>query len=93
MERLRVDITYHMNDAEYGIKGNIEPNRYSSFISEYLQTKIGGEVDKSVAEDLSSYDITIFLDLKDDLYTIESNTGNRELTDGILLDIINREGN
>lgn len=60
-------------------------------ISTYIQDCcIGRGVDESNANEHDEYRIVIGLELSDDSWGITSNTGNKGLTTGILMDVIKR---
>lgn len=64
---------------------NIKSERLSDVLSDVLQCQVGAVPDNSDAHKRHLYEIEIIIDLSFDDITIQSNTGNKGLTAGILM--------
>ncbi|MBI4160726.1 MAG: hypothetical protein HY506_02350 [Candidatus Yanofskybacteria bacterium] len=73
-------------------KTRIETNAKRETVGEVLESwiycQIGMGDDKREPNDMVEYQITIGLDLTDDSFTTESNTGNAALTCGMIMSIL-----
>ena len=91
MSDLHIDITYPIDKPEkYKIKSNIRKEMLSDMLCELVHAQTGQGEDKSKAKELKVYKIHIDLDLNYDDFHIKSNTGNKGLTLGIIMDVIRR---
>jgi hypothetical protein len=91
MSDLYINITYPVNKPdEYKIESNIREELLSDMLCELIQSQIGTEEDKRKAKKRKIYHIRIDLDLNYDEFEITSDTGNKGLTTGIVMDVIAR---
>jgi hypothetical protein len=82
-----VDISFDINNSDKTvIKTNIkEKEGIEEALSDFIRTQIGARKDESEPNKYDTYSIKIGLDLSDDSFRIESNTGNKGLTLGIIM--------
>jgi hypothetical protein len=78
------------NPGNFEIESDIKPELRSEVISDFLRAQIGTGEDPRPTVDRKVYTILIQLDLQDDSFHFKSDTGNRGLTAGILMDVLNR---
>ena len=91
MSDLYIDITYPVaHPNKYKIKSNIRKEMLLDMLGELVHMQLGEGEDKSKAKKLNAYHIHIELDLNYDDFSIKSDTGNKGLTLGIIMDVISR---
>ena len=90
MDFLEMKITYNVKENTFNIDGTVKKEKYAEVIEEYLRGQLGAGEDKSPAIERDEYHITIKLYLEEDRFVIESDTGNKGLREGILIDVLNR---
>ncbi len=66
------------------------PGAAITVLSSYLSSIMGSGADNSTPNRRPGYDIRISLDLSDDAFSVESNTGNKGLTAGITMQFLDR---
>ena len=71
------------------IKTNARKEAIEEILEAWLSCQIGGK-DKSKPKKKSVYQIEIQLDLSDDSFVTHSDTGNKGLTCGIIIDVFKR---
>lgn len=76
------------NPEKVEIESNIKPEMYGEVLTDYLQTQIGTGKDDSPTNEQEVYHIELQLDLETDTFYIKSDTGNKGLTTGILMHIL-----
>lgn len=88
---LTIKIEYPIdNPGNFKIDSDIKPEMYAEVLSAFLQGQIGQGTDPSPAEDRDVYRIQIQLDLEDDSFYLKADTGNKDLTAGIVMDVLKR---
>jgi hypothetical protein len=90
---LIIKILYDMSGNPPIIKTNCKRECISEILGEWLSCQMGAGEDHSKAKELDVYHITIVLDLSDDSFVCRSNTGNKGLTAGIVMTVLNMESN
>lgn len=90
LEHLTLDITYDMNSEEFSIKSDAKKEAYADLISAFLRLQMGAGEDKSKANEQDVYHITIKWQPHNDVFEASSDTGNKGLREGILLDILDK---
>ena len=85
---VELSIHYNPKTSEFELGGNIKEELSYEFIGDFLRTQIGAGEDNSPPNIRDSYDITIKCDLNEDVFSCSSNTGNKSLREGILMDIL-----
>lgn len=86
-----IDFKYNMVSEEpFDLNTNAKPEAINEVLSEYLRSHIGTGKDKSIPNKKDVYHILIGLDLNDDSFGTYSDTGNKSLTDGIVLKSISK---
>ena len=82
-------INYDINDSEaFEIDTNAKVELIPELLGEYIRAIVGAGADHSEPNNRDIYNITLYLDLSDDSWQEESNTGNKGLTAGIIMNII-----
>ncbi len=85
-----IKISYPINEPEkFEIDTNAKQPLVAGLLTEFIRVYTG-EVDQSEANELDVYEITLKLDLSDDGWSVKSNTGNKGLTMGIVMDVFQR---
>ena len=88
-----VEIAYDINDPnKTTIKTNAKKERVEDLLASWVQDQIGRGDDDRVANKKDMYTINIGLDLSDDTFFTESDTGNKGLTCGIVMDVFRQLG-
>ncbi len=91
MSDITLEITYPVEKPEESkIQTNARPEAIEEILSTWLTGQQGEGKDESKENQLSEYTIVIELDLSDDSFVTRSNTGNKGLTAGILMDVLKR---
>ncbi len=81
------DIT---NPTETVIRTNAKREALEGILESWLSCQLGQGTDRRKAEQKDLYAIKIQLDLHDDSFYTKSDTGNRGLTCGIVMDVFRR---
>ena len=88
---LLIDITFDIKDPEKSvIKTNVKEELVEGMINDWLRHQFGRGEDTRQANEKDVYSIKIGLDLSDDTFLVESDTGNVGLTCGIVMDVSQR---
>lgn len=87
MSDLLVKIEFDINKDTFKIASNADEDCITEIIENVLRDQIGAGHDNSEPNVQDTYTITIKWDLSDDSYSITSDTGNKGLTAGILLQL------
>jgi hypothetical protein len=88
---IEVSITYPIHRPDdFEISGNVKDNYVICLLTDWLHDQIGKGKDFSVAVDRNVYHIRIQVDLSQDIFYVDSDTGNKGLTTGIIMDVISR---
>jgi len=92
MTKAAVDVyfefTWNPKTDKYNITStNLKKEKkvFEEVIENYLYAQMGAGEDKSPSAKLEEYKIKIGLDLSEDIFYTESNTGNKGLTTGIVM--------
>lgn len=89
-----LELTYNYDDRSASIiKTNAKPEAVQEILEAWIHGQIGQGRDDSEAKELSEYKITIQLDMRDDTFITSSDTGNKSLTCGLVMDILRRLDN
>lgn len=83
---LEIKYTIETGKAEFG--GNLKKNARKELIEAFLTGQIGAGEDKTPPEERETYSIRLEWFPEDDRIEVGSNTGNKGLRDGILLQIL-----
>lgn len=90
-EPLFIEITYPIDQPDkFTITGTIKSEKHADIIADFLQLQVGKGADDSPAKELAVYHIRIELELENDTFKSSSDTGNKGLRDGILMDVLSR---
>lgn len=86
-----LEITFDINDSgKTVIKTNAKKEAVEEILEAWLSYQMGKGEDKSKPNIQDTYKIKIQLDLSDDTFFTSSDTGNKSLTCGIIMDVFNR---
>ncbi len=86
---IRLEITYDMRDPKLTeIKTNAKNTAVEEILENYILSQAGTGADGSKPSNRRWYKIVIGLDLGDDTFFTESNTGNKGLTVGIVMAVL-----
>jgi hypothetical protein len=88
---LYIDIIFDINDDTYKINSDVKQEKIKDIISDFLSLQMGKGEDTSPANKLDEYNISLKIDLTEDIFTCSHNCGNDGLRDGILLNYIKKE--
>jgi len=89
-EYLMLGITYNVVSGEFKIEGDIKPECYIDIIDSFLSTQVGAGEDTRKAKEQDVYHVAIKWYPSDDRFVACSDTGNKGIRDGILLDVAKR---
>jgi len=81
-------ITYNLKEDSYAVSGSVKKEQVQEVLEEWLRTQIGLGSDESRPNEKDIYTITIKLELNGDIFSVESDTGNKSLTTGIILALV-----
>jgi len=85
MHQLTTKLRYTVDQDKFEIQSDLKEERISEVLSDYLRSQMGtGPDENQTRNELPVYEITITLDLENDIYHVTSNTGNQSLTVGII---------
>ena len=90
---LFLGIKYDIKKDEFTFHSDIKEERQVDILEAVVRMQIGAGVDNSKANDLNVYLISIDWDLSDDSFSIKSNTGNKGLTTGIIMQAFKKLSN
>lgn len=91
LEFLTMKITYQIKDGQFSISGNLgDKNFQSELIGRFLMEEIGKGADNTKPNEQDIYNITFKWYPENDLIEVTSDTGNKGLRDGILMDVLKR---
>jgi hypothetical protein len=86
-----IDIEYDISEPDkFKIDGNIADQLYMGLMSDFVRSQIGKGEDTTEPNILDVYHIHIEMDMSTDTFIVRSDTGNKGLRDGILMDILQR---
>ena len=88
---IALDILFNVNEPEKTvIRTNVKRRVIGDLLNEWVRTQIGQGGDEREAEHKPEYRVQIQLDIRSDTFTTSSDTGNRGLTTGIVLEVLRR---
>lgn len=88
---LTLDFKYDLKkDEPFELKTNLKPEYVRKILSEYLRSHIGAGKDNSPSNKKDIYRIVIGLNLSDDSFGTYSDTGNKGLTDHLVMKSIGK---
>ncbi|MFH1607778.1 MAG: hypothetical protein ABIA78_01465 [archaeon] len=80
-----VEIDYHVNPRVPLIRTNLKEKKIDDFLSDYLRAQIDQGMDYRSRNEKEVYNIWIRCDLNSDTFYVSSDTGNKDLTAGIVM--------
>jgi len=87
---ITLKITHSFKEDSYTVSGDVKKEKVREIIKEWLRTQIGTGADESKPNEKDIYTIILQLELNGDVFSVKSDTGNKSLTTGILLDLIKK---
>ena len=87
-----VHLTYDVNRNLYSMNTNLKAGEVEDFLYEFLRTQVGAGKGSTPPAERGVYNVKIMLDMSDDTFFVESDTGNESLTTGIVYDYASRLG-
>jgi hypothetical protein len=91
MPRLHIRIKYPIKEPDkFELKTDIKKEKVPEILSSWLSMQMGRGKDEREAIDRDVYNIKIDLELEDDTFYSDSDTGNKGLTVGIVMDVLKR---
>ena len=85
---MAIYITYDLKKDSYNIVSGYKKDYLPELISECLRAQIGAGKDERAPNERNVYNITVDLNLEQDVFKISSDTGNKSLTAGILMQLV-----
>ena len=71
--------------AKTVIRTNAKPEALEEILEAWLREQMGAGADQSTPTEREVYTVKLALDLSDDTFSVESDTGNESLTTGIVM--------
>lgn len=88
---IAIIIDYDLKNPERtAIRTNAKKETLEEILETFLHAQVGAGEDDRRANEKDEYKIAIYLDLTDDTFKTESDTGNDGLTCGIVADVLQR---
>lgn len=87
---LTLDIKYNVRKNEFDISGDVNDEGQRELVEAFLMGQIGSGPDYTKPEIRDTYNIILKWHPVDDRIEVESDTGNKGLRAGILLDFLRR---
>lgn len=80
-------IKYNLKEHTFLVKSEVKKESVPEVIENWLRSQIGKGKDESKPRKQDVYTITLTIDLEDDSFEITTDTGNKSLTTGILMEL------
>ena len=90
---MKTQIKYNLKEDNFHIVSEIKKDRIKEIVGEVLRAQMGAGSDTRKPVEKNLYTIVIDLELEDDTFKISSDTGNKSLTAGILMQLLKEYGN
>lgn len=91
MSVVTADIAFDIGNPEKTIiRTDLKKEGLEEVLSEFVRSQIGEGKDGSEPNERDVYSIKVSLDLSGDSFSVESDTGNKGLTLGIVMDVLKR---
>lgn len=88
LDYLTMNITYNMDNGEFNIDGDVKKDKQYDLIADFLRLQMGQGKDTSKPNEQDVYHISISWHPYKDRFESRSDTGNKGLRDGILMDVL-----
>lgn len=85
---MRTQIKYNLKENNFHIVSQVKKEQIKEIIGDVLRAQIGAGSDLREPEERPLYTIIIDLELEDDTFNVSSDTGNKSLTAGILMQLL-----
>lgn len=89
---MRTQIKYNLKEDNFHIVSQIKEEKIKEVIGEVLRAQMGAGSDTRKPVEKNLYTITVDLELEEDTFKISSDTGNKSLTAGILMQLLKEYG-
>jgi len=86
-----MEVKYNVKDNKFETFGNLKKKAMMELVEEFLRLQMGQGEDLVPPRDLATYTIKLEWYPENDGITVVSNTGNRGLRDGILMEFLKRK--
>lgn len=86
-----MEIKYHVKDDKFETFGDLKKKAMIELVEEFLRLQVGQGEDLVPPRDLDTYTIRLKWYPENDGIEVVSNTGNRGLRDGILMEFLKRK--
>ena len=90
MSKPFIELKYDIKKDEFSVNSDMKKDKIADIVSEFIRSQMGKGEDRTEANILDIYKITMYLDLSSDVFRCSHNCENLGLRDGILLDFIRR---
>jgi hypothetical protein len=85
-----IELSYNLDIDKFEIETDLKKEKVPEVLEAFLRCQLDLGEDSRRPIELPVYKITIHLDLRDDSFWVESNTGNDGLTTGIVAHYLSR---
>lgn len=89
---MRTQIKYNLKENTFRITSEVKEEHIKDIIGNVLRAQIGTGSDERKSAEKTEYIIIIDLELEDDTFKVSSDTGNKSLTTGILMQLLQEYG-
>ena len=90
MSDLFININFNLNTNVFEIDTNVKQEHVAEIIDTFLRGQIGKGEDTSKPNELDIYTFKMKVDLSFDTINIKDDTGNKSLSDGIFMNLLNQ---
>ena len=84
LDYLTLDIKYDVGRCEFEVGGDVNRDGQAGIVENFLATQMGAGVDSRKRNEQETYSIKLRWYPQNDMFKVESDTGNNGLRDGIL---------
>lgn len=84
-QQLYLSLRYDLKKDAFQVDSDIKPERRADVVEDFLRSQMGEGADPNPATEQDQYHIRLMLDLSDDTFRVEYDTGNKGLREGILM--------
>ena len=90
LDNLTMVVRYNIKTDQFSVEGSLNKLGQYEVIENFLRSQMGAGKDESSPNHHEVYEIILTWHPEDDDILVSSNTGNKALRDGILLDLLGR---
>ena len=88
LDYLTLDLKYNVKTEKFEVKGDVNITGQRELVENFLRGQIGAGIDESKPNRQSEYSIILNWHPADDTIKVSSDTGNKGLRDGILMQFL-----